>query len=51
MTSRRALHLQKHLEPRISTEFGIEIDGSDEDEKNAFGSIRCSVEVASKMIC
>jgi hypothetical protein len=43
------VHLEKHLDPRISTLLGIKIDSSDEYE-NAFDSIRVNREFDSNVI-
>jgi hypothetical protein len=42
-------HELKHLSPRIATEEGMQIDVKDEHSKNAFRSIRISLESDSNV--
>jgi acyl carrier protein len=49
MTSRRDSHEQKHCEQRIETQFGIQIDESDEQPEKTSDSIRDSFDGVSNM--
>jgi hypothetical protein len=49
MTSRRDLQNKKHFEQRIETQFGIQIDESDEQLEKTEDSIRESFDGVSKM--
>jgi hypothetical protein len=49
ITSARDLHAQKQPEQIISTLFGLQIDNSDEQERNTFDSIRRRFDRGSKM--